>query len=379
MAKTFYLIAGEPSGDVLGGKLIAAMQQKSSEPIAFHGIGGARMEEQGLSSLFPMAELSIMGFVELIPHIPKILKRIDQTVEDILAKKPDVVITIDSPGFTFRIAKKLQNSGIKLMHYVAPTVWAYKPERAAKIAALYDELLVILPFEPPYFEKEGLKTHFIGHPIVEDKMLLGDKDRFLNRYTIAKDAKLVTMLTGSRKTETKRLLPVFKKVIEKLSKQFPDLQVVLPTVPALESTLSQFVKTLSVPAYVITDKHEKWDAYAASEAALAKSGTATLELALAGLPMVITYKVSRFSAWMLRRMIQVEYVNLINILQNKEVIPECLQEECNPSRLAAEMTVLLSDPVKAKAQSAACQSSFRELGLGKSPSPSERAAAIILS
>ncbi len=378
-SKTYYIVAGEPSGDALGGKLIHAMKVAAKHPLKFYGIGGARMQEQGVDSLFPMSELSIMGFVELIPHIPHMLKRIDETVADILAKKPDTVITIDSPGFTFRVAKKLQNSGIKLVHYVAPTVWAYKPERAAKIAALYDELLVLLPFEPPYFEKEGLKTHFIGHPIVEDVSLLGDKTRFYKQHNIAQDALVLTMLTGSRKTETKRLLPIYYKVIEQLSKQFPHLHLALPTVPALETELINFSKKLSIKAYVITNPQEKWDAYAASTAALAKSGTATLELALAGLPMVVTYKVSRFSAWMLRRMIQVDYVNLINILQQREVIPECLQEACNPERLSKEISMLLADSKKAKAQSSASKSSLELLGLGAKVSPSERAAKVVLS
>lgn len=373
-----YIIAGEPSGDVLGGKLLKALKSKADKPLAIHGIGGEQMQCQGLESLFPMSELSIMGFVELIPHIPKILKRIDQTVADILAKKPEMVITIDSPGFCFRIAKKLQGSGIKLVHYVAPTVWAYKPERAAKIAALYDELLVLLPFEPPFFEKEGLKTHFIGHPIIEDEALRGDETRFRKQFDIPQDAILLTMLTGSRKTETKRLLPIYKQVVKRLKKECDGVQLILPTVPALKDEIEIFARSLPVPAYVVTEKQVKWDGYAASSAALAKSGTATLELALANVPMVITYKVSRFSAYMLRKMMLIDYVNLINILHDKEVIPECLQEECNPGRLTEEVIKLLTDKSTSKAQQEASHQAFKMLGLGEKESPSEKAAEILL-
>ncbi len=378
MTKNIYIIAGEPSGDALGGKLIQALKQQSKDELNFHGVGGTRMEEEGFESLFPMSELSIMGFVELIPHIPHMLKRINQTVADILAKKPDVVITIDSPGFCFRVAKKLQESGIRLVHYVAPTVWAYKPKRAAKIAALYDELLVLLPFEPPYFEKEGLKTHFVGHPIVEDVALLGDKATFIDAYHVKKDAKILTMLTGSRKTETKLLLPIYKQVIERLAPQFDALHIILPTIPALEDEITAFAKSLHVPTTVLLDKQEKWHAYAASDVALAKSGTVTLEIALAELPMVITYKVNRFSAWLIRRMIQIEFACLINLLQNKMVIPECLQEECNAERLTREVSELLTNPEHAATQKFESKTALMKLGLAEEITPSHKAAQAIL-
>lgn len=374
---SIYIIAGEPSGDALGGKLIHALKAKLGD-VTLHGVGGQRMEEAGLQSLFPMSELSIMGFVELIPHIPHLLKRIDQTVADILEKRPNVVVTIDSPGFTFRVAKKLQDAGIPLVHYVAPTVWAYKPERAAKIAKLFDHLMVLLPFEPPYFEKEGLQTTFTGHPIVEEKILHGRKDRLMGAYGIARDARIITVLAGSRKTETKKLLPVYQETIELLAKQYDNLHIMLPTVPALEEELKVFAENLPVPATVTISVQDKLDAYAASEVALAKSGTATLELALAHVPMVITYKVNRFSAWMLRRMIKVKYVNLINILQDREVIPERLQEQCKPEVLAEEIGTLLDDEHKRRAQVSACEESLRQLGLGAKPSPSEKAAEVVM-
>lgn len=373
------IIAGEPSGDQLGGKLMKALTAHSSQPLEYLGVGGERMTEHGLQSLFPMAELSLIGFAEIIPHIPHLLRRISQTVDEIKRLKPDVVITIDAPEFCFRVAKKLQGSGIPLIHYVAPSVWAYREHRAAAIAKLYQHLLVLLPFEPPYFEKHGLSCSFIGHPIIEEATTGGDAAQFRASHGIAENSDILCMLPGSRASEVKRLWPVFAETVTRLATQFPALTVVIPAVSHLAYDLHQRATELPVRAIVIADKEEKKHAYAASTVALAKSGTGTLELSIAGLPMIIAYKVKPFSAWLLRRMIKVRFVNLINLILDKEVIPEYLQERCTAPLLADALTALLGSKEAQDTQKEQARNAMRQLGYENPASPSEKAARAVLN
>ncbi len=375
---TLFLIAGEASGDALGAKLMAALKKQSARAITFHGIGGDRMAKEGLISLFPMQELSIMGFVEILPHARRLLGRIRQTTETIRRVKPDAVITIDAPGFNFRIAKALRNADIPLMHYVAPTVWAYKPKRAQKIAELYDHLLALLPFEPPYFERAGLACTFIGHPIVEEKVTGGNGKRFRKKHGIAEKAPLLCLLPGSRPGEVKRLLPVFSEATARLHQRFKHLHAVILTTPLLQETLRMQTQTWPCPLVLCAQAEEKADMFAACTAALAKSGTATLELAMAGVPMAVAYRVHPLSAWMLRRMITVPYVTLVNLIVNKPVIPELLQEQCNPIALAETLERLLRDSATRKKQLKESRPALKRLGLSQSPSPSEKAAEAVL-
>ncbi|GAO98007.1 lipid-A-disaccharide synthase [Caedimonas varicaedens] len=202
-----YLIAGEASGDQVGGRLMQALQRKSD--VTFSGIGGMHMEQQGLRSLFPMSDLSIMGIFEVLPHIPHLLKRLGETEHDILKKRPDVVVTIDSPGFNFRIAKRLKKKGFPVIHYTAPTVWAWRPGRAKKAAKLLTHLLTLFPFEPPYFEKEGLFTTFVGHPLIEMDISPQRREGFRQRYGYTEEQPLLCLLPGSRQKEVDKLLPLF--------------------------------------------------------------------------------------------------------------------------------------------------------------------------
>lgn len=377
-SKTVYIIAGEASGDLLGAKLIKALRAKDKNYIEFIGIGGEHMIGQGLKSLFPMSELSIMGWAEIIPHIPHLLKRIRQTVEDIKKNKPDIVITIDSPGFNFRVAKELQESGIKLVHYVAPTVWAYKPERAQKVANLFDHILLLLPFEPPYFNEVGIANTFIGHPIIEENIDKADGVEFRQHNNIPTNAPLLCLLPGSRNTEIKKLFPIFKKTIALLKKKHQMLHVVIPTIQPMHQKISEFAKTLPAKAIVVSSSKDKYDAYRASNVALVKSGTASLELAMAKVPMVITYKVGAISAWMAKKMITVQYANLINLIHNKLVIPELLQSDCTPKQLANAVEELLKDKKRQKNQCKEIETALEKLGTKEKLMPSEKAALTIL-
>lgn len=375
------LIAGETSGDQLGGWLMHAL--KAREPgVQFSGIGGTNMQAQGLTSLFPMQELSLFGFMEVLPHAMNIKRRIAQTVAFIEETKPEIVVTIDAPGFTLRVAKLLRERGVyrpRFVHYVAPSVWAYKPNRAKHIAQRVDALLALLPFEPPYFTKEGLETHFIGHEIAWWWRTKGDGPQFRATHGIPADAPLLAVFPGSRKGELKRLLPVFEQSIEKLRAQVPNLQVVMQVPPALVGTVNAQTSHWKLPPWVISSAVDKKDMFAAANAALAKSGTVALECALAGLPGIITYRTNAFTAALLKRILKTPYVNLANVLLKREVVPELLQERCNPQEISATLLPLLSNTPARAEQVNALAPLGEMLGANDMQSPSDKAAAIILN
>ncbi|AWU93490.1 lipid-A-disaccharide synthase [Azospirillum ramasamyi] len=376
---TLFLIAGEPSGDALGARLMAAAKRLTGGKVRFVGIGGEKMTAEGLVSLFPMGELTLFGIFELLPHLPNLIRRIDQTVAEIVRLRPDAVVGIDSPGFTVRVAKKVRAAepAIPLVHYVAPTVWAWKPKRAAKYAAIYDHLLAVLPFEPPYFEKEGLACTFVGHSVVEGGAGKGDGGAFRERHGIAPDERIVAVLPGSRKGEVSRLLPDFRATLELLRPAHPNLVAVVPTVATVRDRVAAAIADWPLRTLLVEGDAEKYDAFAAAEAALAASGTVALELALARLPTVIAYRLNPVTVALYRRLIQVKYVNLVNLMLDRMLVPELLQKDCRPDRLAAELRRLLDDPAARQTQIDGVAEVARWLGQGDTP-PSERAARAIL-
>ncbi len=372
-----YLIAGEASGDILGARVMARLKERN-EGIRFAGIGGPKMAEQGLESLFAMEELSLMGLAEILPHIPKLIKRINQTVGDVVKQKPDVLFTIDAPGFCFRVAKKLKGTKTKLVHYVAPSVWAWKPGRAKKVAGFLDHLLTLLPFEPPYFEREGLASTFVGHSVVEGEADKGDGEGFRKRYDIEKRDTLLVILPGSRRGEIERLLGTFCQSGIQLSRTYPNLKVVIPTLAANVESVCEAIKPWPIEVLVVEGDKEKFDAFAAADVALAASGTVALELAMAGTPNVIAYRVNPLTAWLVRRLLKSPYVNLINVVLGREAVPEFLQERCHPDLLTKALSELLSDESAAAEQVEASNEALKELGRG-GDSPSGRAAEALLS
>jgi len=373
-----YLIAGEPSGDNLGARLMAAIKKQTAGNVDFIGIGGPRMKEQGLESLFPMEELSIMGFSEILPHIPKLLGRISKTVEHILAERPAAVLTIDTPAFSFRVAKRLKGKGIPLVHFVAPSVWAWKPWRAKKVSGFLDHLLTLLPFEPPYFEKEGLSASFVGHPVLESGANKGKGGPFRDKYGISTDQKVLCMLPGSRKSETDRLLPIFKETCQHLSQKINDLVVVIPAVQSLSRQIDKEMANSTFRAIVLTDSDEKFDSFAAADAALAASGTVSLELAMAKTPAVIAYKVSPISAWIAKKLVRLKYVSLVNILTDREVVPEFLLENCRTHLIAPKLLGLLTDETERTDQLFGYKEALEKLQPQNGVLPSEAAANALL-
>jgi lipid-A-disaccharide synthase len=372
------LVAGEPSGDLLGARLMAALKLRTLGAVDFIGVGGPQMATQGLASLFPMEELTVMGFVEVLPRARHILQRVRETAVFALRENPDVLVTIDSPGFNFRLAERLTDAGIPKVHFVAPQVWAWKPKRAKRTARLFDRLLCLLPFEPEWFTKEGMKADFVGHPVVESGAAAGNRQRFRLRHAIDAGATVVGILPGSRMGEVKRHLPVFRDAAARLALQVGPFTSVLPTVRGVAGAVREMTRDWPGPVVIVEGEAEKYDAFAASDVALAASGTVALELALAGVPCVVAYRVNPVSAWLARRFITVRYVNLVNILLDRLVVPELLMEDCEPARLSAELHRLLTDEAARRTQAEAGEKVALMLGQGGDP-PSLRAADAILT
>ncbi len=383
MTKRIYIIAGEASGDVIGGELMKALKAQCAD-VAFAGLGGDRMQAEGLKSLFDIRQIALMGFVEIVPHIPRLHARIQETVADIIAKQPDMLITIDSPGFTFRVVKALKKQGFKApcVHYVAPTVWAYKPKRAEKTAKLFDRLLCILPFEPKYFTAHGLQADFVGHPIAWQHRARGNGESFRIKHHIPTEAVVLCMMPGSRHSELLRHLPIFRESVVRLRKSIPSLQIIMPTNENIALHVQTAIQDWPVPVTLVEDADQKADAFAACDLALAKSGTVALEIALAGVPSITTFRANPVSVALVRRMIRVPYVNLMNIMaflaRNPAPIPELLQERCNPKAISAVLLNLWNSKAAQKAQLEACSQYCEQLGMFDEKSPSEKAAANLL-
>ncbi len=342
-----YIIAGEQSGDVLGARLIRALRDARPH-LEFTGIGGPRMAELGFESLFEMRELAVMGLVEVLPRILRLRRRMQETIADIKAKQPDVLVTIDSPGFTLRVLRACPD--IRRVHYVAPQVWAWKPHRVREFPGLWDRLLCLLPFEPEWFAQHGIEGRFVGHPVLESGADQGDALRFRQRHGIVPTRPVLILMPGSRRSEVPRLLPVFGQALELLALKIPGLVPVVPVASAVAETVRRATAGWRVAPVIVTDLEDKHDAYAAASAALTKSGTSTLELALAGVPMAVTYRVNPITAMMARRMIKIPHVAMVNLLAGREIVPELLQENCTPEKLAQTVETLIRNKSVAQAQ-----------------------------
>jgi lipid-A-disaccharide synthase len=375
-----FVIAGEPSGDALGGALMAALKLRTNGAIRFAGIGGERMAEQGLHSLVPMHELAVMGLAEVLPRVRQILRRVRETVDAVVAMRPAVVVTIDSSGFTWRVAQRLRARGARviLIHYVAPMVWAWRAAKARKIARWYDHLMTLLPFEPPFFTAAGLSCHYVGHPVLESGAEGGDGAAFRHRHGIAAAAQVLCLLPGSRRGEVARLLPIYRRTVVALRRRRPGLVLVLPTIDHVAEAVGDATLNWPVPVTIVRGQTEKFAAFAASDVALAASGTVLLELAMAALPAVVAYKMNPLTGWLARRLVKSRYVNLVNIVLDRLVVPELLLEECTPDRLSSALADLLDDDGARAAQIAGYRESLARLGQG-GPAPSLRAADDVLA
>lgn len=374
-----FITAGEPSGDRLGAALMGGLRSRVPD-IEFLGIGGERMLGQGLQSLFPMDEISIMGIAEILREYRHLKARIRQTAEAVIAAAPDVLVTVDLPEFSLRVARLVkERSDIRVVHYVAPTVWAWRPGRAQKMAAHVDQVLALLPFEPPYMRAAGMECDFVGHPVVTDPVATKcEAQAFRERHGIG-EAPVALLLPGSRRSEIQRLLPIFEAAAEKLRQARPDLRLVLPAAGPVASAVSEVVARWEHPPVLIDPREdqegaEKRAAFGAADVALAASGTVSLELAASDTPMVIAYDMGWLSRQVIGRLLRVDSVTLVNLVDQTRTIPEFIGPACRPDRVAAALLEVLEAP---EAQRAAMRRTMESLGRG-GPHPGDRAARAVL-
>jgi lipid-A-disaccharide synthase len=370
-----YIVAGEQSGDVLGARLIAALRAARPE-LRFAGIGGPLMAAEGVKTLFPLNELAIMGLLEVLPRIWHLRRLLHAAAADVAARRPAVLVTIDSPGFTLRLLK-LVGGTVKRAHYVAPQVWAWRERRVRHFPGLWDRLLCLLPFEPEYFARHGLPAVFVGHPVLESGAGDGDGARFRAAHGLARDAPILVLMPGSRRGEVAKLLPVLAETLALLTPDLPGLIAVLPVASAVAGTVRAATAAWPVPPSIVSAIEAKHDAFAAASAAVTKSGTSTLELALAGVPMVVTYRVNPLTAMIARRLVKIRFAAMVNLLADRELVPELIQQDSTAAKLAAAVRPLLADKTAGAAQRAAVAPVLASLA-APSGTPSQAAAAQVL-
>lgn len=399
-----FLVAGEPSGDALGAALIRALREETAGAARFAGVGGPLMAAEGLESLFPQDDLAVMGLVEVLPRLPTILRRMRETVDAAAAWRPDALVTIDSPSFGLRVARRLKARApaTRAIHYVAPSVWAWRPGRARRMAAYVDRVLALLPFEPPFFEAVGLPCDFVGHPAMAAPQADAAAAAALRaRLDIAPEAPVLLALPGSRMGELRRHMALFGETIRLLKADRPDLRVILPTVPGVADAAAGMSADWAVAPDLLDPRDaapeiaaaRKRAAFAAATAALCASGTVALELAAADLPMVSVYRANPLTAWIVRRLVSVGSANLVNLVAGapplpgarRETrapepgpVPELLQENFTARAAADAVAPLLIDGPARAAQRAAFAVARAALG-GDGPPPETRAARALLA
>lgn len=369
-----FVIAGEPSGDRLGGALMAGLRALVPE-VAFDGVGGEAMAAEGLVSRFPMSDLSVMGLAEVLPRLGLLRRRIRETAEAIIAAVPDVVITIDSPDFCLRVLARVRAKlpDLPTVHYVAPSVWAWRPGRAARMAPLVDHVLALLPFEPPYMQAAGMSCDFVGHPVVAEPRASAEAVADLRAVY---PGPVMLVLPGSRRGEITRLAPRFGAA---LGQMLPEgMQVLVPSVAAQADVMQAEIARWPVPAQMLTEPEAKRAAFEIAEIALAASGTVSLELAASETPMVIAYDVSPLTRFLAERLIRLDTATLVNLVSETRAVPECLGRDCTPEKIADALRALIGDAGAQAAQRAAMRETLMRLGQGQE-APGLRAARSVLA
>ncbi len=380
----YFLIAGEASGDDLGAALMAGLKSLD-ERAEFSGVGGPAMAAEGLTSLFAMDELSVMGIAEVLPRLRSLMGRVRQCADAVIQTGPDALITIDSPDFCLRVARRVKAARADLhrVHFVAPSVWAWRPGRAAKMAQVIDQVLTLLPFEPALMEGAGMRADFVGHPAVADPVATGAEIAdFRARRGLGAAAPLILALPGSRRGEVTRLADTFGQTLARVVDRHPDARVVVPTTESVADTLAPFLAHWPGKPVVLDPRGaeaavfaaEKRAAFAAADVALAASGTVSLELAAAGTPMVIAYDMNWFSRVLIGRMLTIDTVTLVNLVSETRAVPEFLGAECRPENIAPALLDLLGSPTS---QNAALRLTVERLG-GAGARPGLRAARAVL-
>jgi lipid-A-disaccharide synthase len=376
---TVMLVAAEASGDDRGAGLARALRRRLGEGVRFVGVGGERMAAEGVQSPFDIADISIFGLLEGLLAYPKVVRRADQTAALALREKPDVAILIDSWGFTLRVAQRLRRLDPKLplVKYVGPQVWATRPGRAKTLAATMDHLLSIHAFDAPLFEAEGLPVTFVGNSALSVDFSQADPSRLRAEIGAGPDDPILIVLPGSRPGEIQRILPAFEDAVNLLKAERPGLHIVVPAAPTVAATVKARVAGWPHRAHVLEGDAAKLDAMKAATVALACSGTVTTELALAGVPIVVAYRLGPVTHAILKRLIRTKYITLFNIAAQSFVAPELVQDDCNGPTLAREVAMRLDDPAARRAQVEAQYAALNKMGRGGTD-PSEAAAEAVL-
>ena len=377
--RKIFLIATEESGDRLGANLMKVLRQRLGGAVHFEGVGGRAMAREGLMSLFPIEELSIIGLAAVVKELPKILGLIKETAAVVTEVSPDILVIIDSPDFTHRVARRVRakDPGIPIVNYVSPSVWAWRPGRARAMLKYVDHVLALLPFEPEAYRRlRGPPCTYVGHPLTEQlSALRPNPDEAARR---AESPPVLLVLPGSRRSEIRHHMAVFCQAVARLQQEGVAFELVLPTMPHLQEAIVDAVKGWPVQPQVVIGEQEKRAAFRIAHAALAKSGTVTLELALSGVPMVTAYRTGSVEAWILRRAIKVNSVILANLVIGENVVPEFLQEDCTPEKLAQALHEVLGDSELRRKQVEAFAKIDSIMSTGNQP-PSARAADIVLA
>ena len=370
--KLIYIVAGEPSGDFIGSEIISELIKKNSN-LKFDGVGGNFMENHEFSSIFPMSDLTVMGILPVLMKINKLLKRINQVTEDILIKKPDLVILIDSPDFNHRVAKRLKKKSFKspVICYVAPTVWAWRQNRVKSMSKNFDHLLSLLPFERDFFIKHGLETTYVGHPVIP-KLNEASNNSFRETYNLKKKPILI-FLPGSRQSEIKRHIKPFKDAYKDVKKKIPDMVLTIPT----EEKNYNFIKDEFPESIIITNESEKFCLFQEADVACASSGTVTLELGLSLIPMVVIYKLDFLTWSIVSRLAKVPFISLINLVLSKNSVQELIQSNCNKKNIYKSILNLFLDKDIIENQLSDLKE-FKRVIIGDKKNPSEKAASKIL-
>ncbi|MDF2687620.1 MAG: lipid-A-disaccharide synthase [Microvirga sp.] len=375
---TVWIVSGEESGDQLGAKLMRSLKARlGAERLRFGGVGGHAMRQEGLNSLFPLEEIAVMGIVAVIARLPAILKRIRMTADAVVAAKPDMLVIIDSPDFTHRVAKAVRKRApsIPIVDYVSPSVWAWRPGRAAKMRAYVDHLLALLPFEPEAHQRlGGPPTTYVGHPLIErlDEIRPAPGER----QCVEGQPINLLVLPGSRRSEVSRLMEPFGAALALLKERSArPFEVTIPAVPHVADEIRARAESWSVKPRIVEGEAAKWAAFRQADAALAASGTVTLELGLADVPMVVAYRVSKLEE-VLKYLIKAPSIVLTNLVLGENVIPELIQWDCTPEKLAGALLPLLSDTAERQRQIDAFGKLDTLMKIGDE-APSERAARIV--
>ncbi len=379
-----FLIAGEPSGDRLGASLIAGLKELAGRRLELAGIGGPAMAGEGLESRFPMDELAVMGLAEVVPAIPRILRRVRETAAAVADWAPDALVTIDSPDFTLRVAKRARalRPDLRTIHYVAPQVWAWRPGRAVKMARSIDHVLALLPFEPPYMEAAGMTCDFVGHPAAAAPKATPAEIAALRSVLGFGNRRVIAVLPGSRRAEVARHGALFAATVGRLQAERPDLEAVVAATETVVDLVRETMPGIAVldPRGMPDAEAEMWKraAFGMADVALAVSGTVSVELAAQGTPMVIAYKANPLSAAIARRLVRVDTATLVNLVTGTRAVQEFIFEACQPRFIAPALARLLDEPHAAAEQRAAAAEAVRLLGRDDEP-PGLRAARSVLA